>query len=116
MADVPGGQFFPKAHRLRHRQEFQGLRQAGKKKHTPHFIVLHIVKKNGPTRLGLTVSKKVGGAVQRNRVKRLVREWFRRNHEHLPACTDFSIIAKKGAAAMDCAAVCGELDVISRGL
>ena len=49
----------------------------------------------GVTRLGITVTRKVGKAVRRNRIKRLVREWFRRTDLGLEAC-DLIVIAKRG--------------------
>jgi len=63
----------------------------------PHFLV--IIKPNNldKTRLGLTVGKNRGGAVQRNRVKRLVREFFRRSKDRFPPSRDIIIIALKGS-------------------
>lgn len=48
----------------------------------------------GATRLGITASRKVGGAVVRNRLKRLVREFFRRHYGDLQRSLDIVVIVR----------------------
>jgi ribonuclease P protein component len=61
-----------------------------------------------PARLGLVVSRKVGGAVQRNRVKRRCRECFRTWPDLLPPGVDLVVIARPGAEALPPAAIRSE--------
>ena len=100
--NVAGGERFPKRARLRRRREFLAVQQrASGKVHSRHFLVLLAPNGQEPAkrRIGITVSKKVGTAVKRNRIKRLVREFIRRQGEGwLPAARDVVIIAKRSAA------------------
>jgi ribonuclease P protein component len=50
------------------------------------------------SRLGITVSRRVGNAVVRNRIKRRVREWFRREKDQFQTGVDLVVIARAGAA------------------
>lgn len=57
------------------------------------------MRAKGIQRLGITVSRRVGGAVVRNRVKRLVREVFRRHRDGIPR-GDSVVIARTGAGGL----------------
>jgi ribonuclease P protein component len=81
----------------------------GCKLHTPHFILLLAKNSEEHSRLGLTVSRKVGNAVLRNQVKRQIREFFRRYKDDFPVAVDFSVVAKRGAASLSVTETYGEL-------
>jgi len=85
--------------RLRQRVDYVAVQGGGKKLHGRH--VLAIAQRHEPAsphgRLGLTVTKKVGNAVVRNRIKRLLREWLRL-HGWVPAGWDMVLVAKDSAA------------------
>jgi len=55
----------------------------------------------GHTRLGITVSRRIGGAVIRNRIKRLFREIFRRSLGEIPARLDIIVNAKSGCVGAE---------------
>jgi len=68
----------------------------------------------GAPRLGITVSRRVGHAVTRNRIKRRVRECFRRTlRAMMPAPSAMIVIAKIGAGAIDSAATLDELRAVT---
>ena len=71
-------------------------------------MLLHRAGATAAPRLGITVTKKIGGAVTRNHIKRAVRETFRHLHAELPAI-DVVIIARKGAGDLATAEIAAEL-------
>ncbi len=112
-----GGQRFGPADRVRSGRDFRRLSRGQRRRRAAHLVVVE-----GPSfgvepagsdtpgpRLGLTVSRKVGNAVARNRVKRRVREWFRRERGHLTPGRDYVVIARPGAAELDARALWSEL-------
>lgn len=91
---------FRKADRLRRRREYLAAQATGRRLSAPHFTVILAPPPGEPRpRLGLVVTRRLGKAVRRNRVKRLLREFFRRHREDLPP-QDIVILAKKGAETL----------------
>lgn len=90
---------FGRDRRLRKRADFVRVQKEGAPVRTPHFVMLVAAQKDaqGPSRLGIVATKKTGGAVVRNRIKRLCRESFRLAPEMLPKGIDLVVIAKIGA-------------------
>ena len=97
-----------KNHRLRKRWQFQNVQQRGSKKRVSCFLVLYLpsslntvrnqslsdsINPVYQSRIGITVSKKVGNAVIRNQVKRWIREAARSEYSHLQGVWDIVIIA-----------------------
>jgi len=96
---------FSKADRILKRPEFIQLSRNGKKIQNRYFILIYSPGHQNQSRLGITVSKRVGKAVKRNRIKRLAREFFRHNRHRQKGTWDINIIAKKRAANLSTAQI-----------
>lgn len=94
------GERFTKEQRLRKRADFQACYTQGRRVQHQYFTLYLLERKEGKTRLGLTVSRKVGGAVLRNRIKRRVREIFRRSSVFPTEGYDVVFVAKKGCVEL----------------
>ncbi|MBS3756480.1 MAG: ribonuclease P protein component [Desulfobacterales bacterium] len=94
----PGGERIQKRDKLLKRSKFLYLARYGHSVHNRYFVVAYCSNRFGRPRLGVTVTRKIGGAVVRNRLKRIVREYFRRHRHQIGESRDINVIAKKAAA------------------
>jgi ribonuclease P protein component len=124
---VPGRALFGQDRRVRKRREFNDIQSNARRVTSPHFTFLVAVRRDPepgvgedegsgarPARLGLIVTKKIGGAVVRNRVKRLCRECFRQWPGLVPAEIDLVVVARNGCQTLGLAEVRAEWEAISR--
>lgn len=110
------GERFPKALRLRTRKEFLRVQDGGAKVAQGPLLALALRNEKGHTRLGLTVSTKVGNAVVRNRIRRRLREIFRKRRRELPEGIDLVLIARASAAEADFGELQRAFEAIARKL
>jgi ribonuclease P protein component len=103
----------PRAARVRRRADYLAIQNRGRRVGGTHLMVFALA---GSGRVGITVSRKVGGAVVRNRVKRWIRECVRRRRAHFPAQVDFVVVARPAAADAGHEGICRELSALARRL
>lgn len=101
---------------MRARSEFERLQRTGRRITRGNLQALWITSGEATARLGITASRKVGGAVVRNRVKRWIREWFRKTQTKLAPGLELVVVVRRGAAEAGHAAVTRDLDLLARAL
>jgi ribonuclease P protein component len=96
-SQTPGRLGFAPAHRVRTRNEFAACFEAGRRYHGIYFLVFVLPRPetDASWRLGMAIGKKVGNAVVRNRVKRVLRESLRLCAPKAVSALDMVIVAKK---------------------
>jgi ribonuclease P protein component len=102
---------FRKAERISRRKEFLEIYRKGKRLDTRNFTLILSRNNTGGNRLGISIGKKAAKkAVARNRIKRLLREYFRLNKGRLPSSTDVVIIVRKDVSSRSYRDIFAELE------
>ncbi|TQR20019.1 ribonuclease P protein component [Psychrobacillus vulpis] len=90
-----------KSQRVKKNEEFQAIFKNGKSFANRQFVVYCLENEQAYFRVGLSVSKKVGNAVVRNRIKRYIRQTFLELTDQIYPNMDYIIIARNPAAKLD---------------
>ncbi len=88
--------------KLKKRSEFQRAYQNGRKYWNRNFVIYVLKTDFNALRFGITVSKKTGKSVQRNRVKRLIRESFRQLRPKMKIGYDVVVVGRTPASRLTC--------------
>ena len=116
----PAGADFPRAARLLRHSDFERVYKQGRRHFSSHMTVFFLPQAEGNVRVGFTVGRMLGGAVQRNRIKRRLREATRLRRSMLQGTVDVVINPKKSILALDFVVVLEEVErafkVITRKL
>ncbi|WP_394829937.1 ribonuclease P protein component [Pendulispora albinea] len=109
---VTKAQTFGRERRVRRHADYVRIQSGSERVTSRHFYFLvapTLGSPIGPARLGLIVTRKLGGAVVRNRIKRVCRDCFRRI-DWVPEGTDLVVIARTGAEKLSATDALAEWD------
>jgi ribonuclease P protein component len=95
------GTGFPRSARLLKHSDFDRVYKQGHRQFSSHMTVFFLRQAAGEARVGFTVGRVLGGAVERNRIKRRLREAVRRHRSLLVAPVDVVINPKKSVLAVE---------------
>ena len=119
-AAIQPGERFPREARLLKHSDFERVYKQGKRHFSSHMTVFYLRQAEGGARVGFTVGRVLGGAVQRNRIKRRLREAVRLRRRMLKAPVDVVINPKKSVLTVEFPSVVEEIsrafDVIAKKL
>jgi ribonuclease P protein component len=86
---------------LKQNQEFLRVYRAGKSVAGRYTVLYFLAGRDTTTRVGISVSKKVGNSVVRHRIKRLYKESFRQNYEKIRPGYDLVVVARRKAVSLN---------------
>ena len=86
------GYSFPKAKRLLANRQFRAVLSRRRSARDGLLVLYALENDLGYSRLGISIGKSCGKAVARNRLKRLLREAFRQNQQHIPSGFDYVVL------------------------
>lgn len=95
---MPGPQAFPRDERLTRKRDFEEAFRAGRKSVGSAFVCYVVRRESQGRKFGFAVSRKVGTAVVRNRVKRYLREFYRTHRAQIDEDTHIVVVARPAAA------------------
>ncbi len=99
---------------LRRRADFEAIARDGTARSTPLLVLRWVRTERAETRIGLSTPRTLGGSVQRNRVRRRLREILRRRLESIGPGWDLLLIARPAAGQATFADLDGALDTLLR--
>jgi ribonuclease P protein component len=100
-AAAPDGARFPRTARLLKHADFERVYKQGRRHFTSHMTVFYLRQTEGMARTGFTVGRVLGGAVQRNRIKRRMRDAVRQRRSILTGPVDVVINPKKSVLKVE---------------
>ncbi|GAB6189491.1 ribonuclease P protein component [Marinitoga arctica] len=86
---------FKKSERIHFKNDFDNVFSCGKRQVNDYFVVIYIKNNLEYSRIGITIKKKFGKAYKRNKLKRYIREIFRRNKSLFPQDYDIVFLPRK---------------------
>jgi len=114
------GADFPRTARLLKHSDFERVYQQGRRHFSPHMTVFFLRQAEGSARIGFTVGRVLGGAAERNRIKRRLREAVRLRRSALRGAVDVVINPKRSVMTLEFAQLLDEIgrafDVIAKRL
>ncbi len=94
---------------IKENREFVYAYRKGKKCVTPYFVMYTVKNKTDITKLGITVSKAIGKAHDRNYAKRLIREAYRKCFSDIDSCHNIVIVARERICNAPFEKLCGAM-------